>query len=372
MKKKKLFLNGYKNIKYFFFKLFYGKIKKIIIAKKNKKINIEKIYFNNLISYNLYNIPNGRLYSDTTNDTAFILNKSLVKEPSFQFRYKKNLQIINGSTNENFVLKNGTPNLLKKIDGNIFSLLTGGAGKTNYWHWLFDVLPRIGILEKSSYKHKPSYYLLPSTSKKYQTQSLQELKISPANLIDGEKNKHIMCKNLIAVDHPINFKNNPSKSILDIPLWLIIWLRKKYIKTKYTKKNTCKNFFISRESDSNLSSRKIINNEKLKKYLFSLGFKSIILSNLSFKNQVKMFNNANFIIGLHGAGFANMVFCNPSTKIIEITSHEGGNAISNLAKKCKLNYKKIIEKNITTKLQFQNAHILVDINKLKKTIFSFK
>ena len=26
---------------------------------------------------------------------------------------------------------------LKKLNGKIFSLLTGGGGNQNYWHWLF-------------------------------------------------------------------------------------------------------------------------------------------------------------------------------------------------------------------------------------------
>ena len=85
-----------------------------------------------------------------------------------------------------------------------------------------------------------------------------------------------------------------------------------------------------------------------------------------------MFNNANFIIGLHGAGFANMIFSKQDTKIIEIASNTSGYAIRNLAKKCGLNYNKIIASNISTKLKHQNAHILVDAYKLKKLILSLK
>ena len=52
------------------------------------------------------------------------------------------------------MLINGTPNIRKRVFGNIFSLLSGGAAKNNYWHWLFDVLPKFGILEKSKIKTK--------------------------------------------------------------------------------------------------------------------------------------------------------------------------------------------------------------------------
>ena len=370
--KKKILVNTCRRCKYWVFKLFYGNIKTVLSAKKNKKINIKKISFKGNCQYKLYNIPNGRLYTDTVNDTAFIANNSLIKEPSFQFRFKKNLQIVNGLAHKNFVLKNGTPNILKKIEGNVFSLLTGGAGKNNYWHWLFDVLPRIGILDKSNFKIKPDYYLLPSLSKHYQKQTLLELKIPSSRMINGEKYKHIVCNNLIAVDHPIVFNNNPSKSIINIPIWVIKWLRKKYINNSSKKSNSEKKIFINRENDKNLSVRKIINNEEVKNTLKNLGFKSIILSDLNFKKQVELFKNVDFIIGLHGAGFANMVFSKPGTKLIEIASKTSGNIFSGLAKNCKLNYKRIMEKNTLNSLKHQNSHVEVDINKLKRLVLSFK
>jgi len=371
MTNKKIFSSIYKKFKYIFFKLLYGKINKVIIAKNHKKIFIKKVFFNNINNYNLYILPNGRVYSDTTMDTAFMLDKNLVKEPSFQYRYKKNFKIINGKIKDNFVVKNGTPNILKKINGNVLSLLTGGAGKTNYWHWIFDVLPRIGILEKSNVKIKPDYYLLPSLSKKYQKQSFKELKISASSLIDGEENKYLESINLLAVDHPININNNPTKSITNIPTWVIAWLKKKFIKKNYNNSNIPKKIFINRESDSNLSARKIINNKEFKNLLTSLGFKGVTLSDLDFKNQIKLFSNVNFIIGLHGAGFANIVFCKKNTKIIEIGTNTSGYLFKSLAKKCQLNYKKIIEKNTLTSLKFQNSHIIVSIEKLKKIILTF-
>ena len=50
--------------------------------------------------------------------------------------------------NENIVLKIGTPRIQKRIKGSVFSLLSGGAAKTNYFHWLFEILPKLEILNK--------------------------------------------------------------------------------------------------------------------------------------------------------------------------------------------------------------------------------
>ena len=95
------------------------------------------------------------------------------------------------------------------------------------------------------------------------------------------------------------------------------------------------------------------------------------MSNLNFKDQVKLFTNANFVVGLHGAGFANIIFSKPGTKVIEIASLHSGLVISNLANKCRLIYKRIIEKNRLSSLKYQNSQIKVNVNKLKKLILSF-
>ena len=93
------------------------------------------------------------------------------------------------------------------------------------------------------------------------------------------------------------------------------------------------------------------------------------LHELSFVEQIKMFQNAECIVGLHGGGFANIVFCQDNTKIIELKSLSSGAAIKNLAQKNNLNYlpievpsKQIYEFGI----QNQQGSIEIPINKLKE------
>tara|TARA_Y200000002_G_scaffold126452_1_gene104018 strand:- start:239 stop:1327 length:1089 start_codon:yes stop_codon:yes gene_type:complete len=360
----------FKHLRYLIFKLIYGKIDKVIIPQKSKKIILKKITLDNSIKYNFYNILNGRVYSDSVNNTAYISDDFLVKDASYQYKLKKNLQTINGDIFENFVIKNGTPKLLKKINGTVFSILSGGAAKNNYWHWIFDSIPKIAIAEKLNLKKKIDFYLLPSLKKKYQLDTLLMLNIQDNKLLDGEKNKHIACNNLLAVDHPYVLKNNPSNSIMNIPNWIIKWLRKKYNITKSYSNRYQKKIYINRESDSDSNDRKIINNEDVKHLLSNQGFEIVTLSNYDFKDQVKMFNNASQIVGLHGAGFANLVFSKPNTKVIELCGKHSGNVISNLGKTCRLNYKKIID-NSSKINKHQNNPLKVDLKKLKKMIMSF-
>ncbi len=358
----------FKFIKYFIFRLIYGKINKIIKPQNTKKIIIRKVRLSNSNIYKFYTINKGRVYSDTVNNTGYILDDFLIKDASYQYTLKKNLQTINGNINDNFVIKNGTPKLLKKIDGIVFSMLSGGASKNNYWHWIFDVLPKIGILQKLNLKNKPDYYLLPSLKKRYQTETLLDLKIPKKKLLDGEKNKHFKCDKLLTVDHPYVFNNNPSKSIVNIPIWIIKWLKKKYIKSNASKSNYSK-IYINREEDSILGNRRITNNSEVKNLLENFGFTTVSLSNYSFKDQVKIFNNAKLIVGLHGSGFANLVFSKPKTKVVELSSRYSGNVLQYLAKRCQLNYNKIVDSS-SQSFKHQDNPVMVDLKKLKKLILS--
>ena len=98
------------------------------------------------------------------------------------------------------------------------------------------------------------------------------------------------------------------------------------------------------------------------------GFKIIKLGDLHFKDQVLTFNNADIIVGLHGAGFANLTFCKSNTKIIELRNRTAGKAIENLAIKNKLFYKPLNCE--TNKFDHSNqfGHINVPIKKLEEFI----
>ena len=368
MFKKKIFSKFYKLLKNFIFFLFYRKLEKIIKANAIKDIDVKKIFFNDLISYNFYKIPNGRIYSTTVHDTAFIIGKSLIEESSFQYRYDKNDRIFNAKPEDNIVFKNGTPNFLKKVNGSVFSLLCGGAGKNNYWHWIFDVLPKIGILEKLKLDRDPDFFLLPSLSKNYQKETFKSLGILSKKLLDGEKFKHITSDNILTVDHPNVFNNNASQSITNMPVWIIEWLRKKFIKKDNLNTQFSKKIYIDRNKEKNNKHRKIVNSDEVRNLLTSFGFESITLSEHTFQQQVKIFENADSIVGLHGAGFANIVFSKPGTKLLEIQSLTAGNACANLAKKCKLTYQNIIEKNVSPNLKHQNSQLIVNLSNLRKKI----
>lgn len=335
---RKIFQNIFKLILQKFFILFYGSIKDI--EKNIKEIGVTIRYISETklgFKYKVYFIPKSFLYTDRIQDTAIIKEKKILDGPSFQLR--KN---INSDTKNNIALKIGTPRFRKKLNGTVFSLLTGGGGNNNYFHWLFDVLPRIGIYESIEKLENIDYFLLPNLNK-WQIETLDELLIPRKKLLSSLNYRHLSAEKIVVTDHPWQNTKDVIYDLEHIPLWISFWLKKKFIKNE-NKKSFPKKIYIDRsDSESNLASyRGIINEEEVIKFLKKNDFHPIQLSKLSFQEEIQLFNGKKIIVGLQGAGLSNMIWSKEGTKVIEIRSKYTNKLYENLAIQNKINYSSII------------------------------
>jgi len=367
---KKFLKKLFKTTFYGFFLKVHGRIEKSITSNSDKRIEVKILSEDKNLSYKVYKIRDARLYTDRIHDTAVILDNKIIEGPSFQLRYADNRHIYNGKVDENIVFQKGTPRKMRRLNNSVLSLLTGGAGNSNYWHWMFDVLPRLNLCNKVIHLDKIDYFLLPSLIKKFQIESLNLLNIPITKRLSSEKFRHIKAKKLIVTDHPVVTTGNASIDIQNIPKWIIQWLKKSFVnKDNINSKENIKKFFIERKiiKNENIPYRFIENEEEVKKCLLIKGFTPVILENISFKEQISLFQNADCIIGLHGAGFANLSFCKPGIKVIELRSHSSGSVIENLAKKLDLNYFSLVTKSEEVhkfKSPNQQGKIRVPINNL--------
>ena len=297
-----------------------------------------------------------------------IINNKLITGPSFQLRVKKNDNLFarnNADIKENVALKIGTPRILKKVKGKVFSMLSGGAAKTNYFHWLFEVLPRIEILNKIEKIENIDFFLIPSKKMNHQLQTLELLNIPHKKLLDSNMYKHIFCHELITVDHPFRLTNNTVHDTQNIPSWIFDWLRKKFLKYKSSKKFPVKIFMERAEPIS--TARDIKNKDEVYKILKENNYTFIQPENFEFKDQLQMFFSAEKVAGLHGAAFANICFCNPKTEIIEFKTASTGMNSGNIALKSNLDYKGIICEAID-KFGGQQGKLIIPLDELKNKI----
>ena len=364
---RKFLKNTFKKIIYEIFKIFYGKILESIKFDEDNRIQLENVKLDDNLNYKLYFVKESRLYTDRIHDTAIIIDKKIIDGPSFQLR--KNLA--NSKINENIVFEKGTPRVLRKLNGSVMSLLTGGGGNSNYWHWLFDVLPRLKICEKFKKLDSINYFLFPSLEQNFQKETLRLLGFPEKKLLSSKNYRHIKADEIIVSDHPYMLTNNPHSDAQKIPIWIINWLKEKFLnkksklKTAYSKK-----IYIDRtDSKSNIAHLRTLKNEnEVRALLLEKGFDIVKLSELNFNNQVKLFNDAECIVGLHGSGFANLPFCEPQTKVVEFRNFTSGPIIENIAKKINLNYNSIISENKDTRFGIQQGHIHVPIEQLANLI----
>ncbi len=361
---KKIFENMFKSLFQFFFKIIYGKIEVYEnnlseLTVETKNINIE----NSSKIYKVYIIPESRLYTDRIHTVAIIKNKKILSGPSLQLKNN-----INSSITNNIVLKSGTPRLKKNIKGTLLSLLTGGGGNDNYFHWLFDVLPRIGICEKTNILKDVEYFLCPSINK-WQKETLELLNIPIVKLLNSKTFRHIEADNLIVTDHPWQHSIDANKDIQNIPEWIILWLKDKYLKN-ISESNSPKKIYIDRgDSLSNLKNkRKIINEEEVKNFLTKNGFVSVQLSKLEFTKQISLFYNCEKVLGLHGAGLSNLIWSKKNTEIIEIKNITANKLYENLSKQNNLKYKSLSLRSETEAISPDFGFFKIEIDRLDELI----
>ena len=209
----------YKNIiqKIFFF--LYGKISvsKLKINKSDSAILNPQTN----LKYQIYEIENARIFTDNNENLAIIKDNKIIPQMSFQ-QVKGRLK----NAKFNSVIEKGTNSFVKNISGSVFNLAQGGSGN-NFFHFMFDIIPKIFILKSKINLSKVDYYYV-SKPRKWQIKIFNLVGIKYKNLLDSNKYNHIHAKKIIAVDHPWYYQGKIQSSVQNIPKWIINLHRKNF------------------------------------------------------------------------------------------------------------------------------------------------
>ena len=352
---KKKFLFIIKSLIQALFKLTYGSINSKSKFTHDKNIIKTKITIDNKNHY-VYQIKNGRVYTDYVENVAVIKSKNIIENISYQQIKGRLLPVKYNST-----LKKGTPRFKKYFKGLVVSLIQGASGNNNYFHWMFDILPRLYLISKVIRLADVDFFYIPD-AKPYQLYTLSKFKIFKNRIINSKNYRHITADKIYATSHPWYHKGYILKEAKKLQPWILNWVSKNFIIHK--KKFKCANKIFIDRSESIFNHCQFINNDQIIKFLKDKDFSIIQPGKLSVAKQIYLFNNAKVIIGAHGAAFANLVFCKPGTKIIEVMPIKHPNEVSKtISKEKKLNYNLIKTKNLNNK---KNGDIYLPINVLKK------
>ena len=178
------------------------------------------------------------------------------------------------------------------------------TGNIGYYHWIFESLPRLKLLEEVI--EEIDYLIVPYNLKRFHLETLSLLGFPEEKLLKIKDGGHLLCESLFV------------PSVSSVSKWSCDFLRESFIPEDAAEPHRL--IYISRKD---ALYRKIINEKEVEDYLRDIGFEIVQMSELPFLEQVKICAEARIVVGPHGAGLSNTVFC-LNAKILEIFSPSYG------------------------------------------------
>ena len=175
-----------------------------------------------------------------------------------------------------------------------------------YFHWLFDVLPRLGMLAAI-----PEEFDLIYIEKKHQFQkeTLEIMALDDHQIINSAHVALLTANNLIVPCHQI-------MNGREFPSWVIRYLRDRFLPLGAKEPAPqARRIYVSRGPSGH---RRLRNEEEIIGKLGEYGFVEVRAETLSFQEQVGLFREAKVVAAPHGSGLANIVFCSPGTQVVEL------------------------------------------------------
>jgi hypothetical protein len=208
-------------------------------------------------------------------------------------------------TMTNVAVQNRTPNIKLSRGMHAFS---GYPGNHNYAHWLIDLMPII-ISHETSHIFENETFFWPELKYQWQIDSLSLFPEILSRSVFFSEQTIAQVGELIVGPHSLKDPGHfPGPSISEFAN-----ITKKRLNLQGASGN--RKLYISRRDTK---ARQLVNEDEIIILLDSLGFEILNLSELSFARQVDKFAEAKVIVGGHGAGLANIIFCNEHTNFLEL------------------------------------------------------
>jgi len=196
------------------------------------------------------------------------------------------------------------PQREKRVSGPHYSLLMLHSGIHNYYHWLHDCVMRLHlVLERLPAE---TTFVVPPNLRPWETDALAAVGVPAERLLpfDGS-----------AVWVFDDFWFSPPTTIgdRDCPA-ADAWLRACLGSPRSAGRGS-RRVFVSRRD---ARWRRIVNEEELHPVLRDHGFEIVLLEGYSLRENVRLFEEAEVVVGPHGAGLTNLLFCPVGARVLEI------------------------------------------------------
>jgi Glycosyltransferase 61 len=202
----------------------------------------------------------------------------------------------------------------------------------NYFHWMFDALPKIHLLDRAGYKEIRLYL---QVTENLQQETLDLLGVRAERVIDARRHKFVRASELVVPNYVdrvgackvLETKHRNGRrevivgnldSCVGVSDWICGFLRSKFLDVGNGRSRTPSRVYVSRADAT--KTRGIKHETRFFEQIERWGFERVVLSEMTFRDQLNLFKNADVVIAPHGAGLTNLVFCTSGAKCLELFS----------------------------------------------------
>ncbi|QWC20181.1 glycosyltransferase family 61 protein [Halorubrum sp. 2020YC2] len=217
----------------------------------------------------------------------------------------------------------------------------------NYYHWMVETVPKIRYLRAfESPTQQKVTLLVPSNVPPFIEETLRLLSWPQSKVAYATESTYLI-RDLVIPSYP---ERHPSD---------FEWIRRDIVESVLSESEPLEesNVYVSR---SDAIERRVLNEEEVMGVLSDYGFKRYHLENRSLAENVRLFNQADIVVGPHGAGLTDIIFAEDCT-LIELFGDKVKQPYELLAETLEIEYEPMY-------CRADGADIIVDTEKLENRI----
>lgn len=249
-------------------------------------------------------LPGGRVWGDT--GAIVTRENELIDDLSIAW------QTDSKSKGQHPIFANWRYRSMHLLAGTSAALTTDGAKL--YYHWLFQLLPRLDVLERGGFAlDEIDHFIVNRALHAYERDTLERIGVPLARIVETRNHPHIRAERLLAPSIPLHGSQFSPQ--------LVRFVRERVggLAPAESCQPGTRRLYLTR---SGAGYRNVVNEAEVRARVEAQGFEAVALEELSFADQVQIMTEAGIVIGPHGGGMSNLVFCAPGTKVGEIFAEE--------------------------------------------------
>jgi capsular polysaccharide biosynthesis protein len=196
----------------------------------------------------------------------------------------------------------------RQLPGRTLYLVTPEA-TDNYHHWLIDLLPRLGQVQRAGYDLSTfDQVIVNHSARRYQLATLEKLGLAPERVIAAHPALFIQAEQLVV---PSLKPENQTLPPADVA-----FLRRTFLGDRApARPGGGRRLFLSR---ADAGYRRLHNETDLHPLLRAHDFEIVTPAGLDVAGQARLMAEAAVVAGPAGAAFANLVFASAPARVVEI------------------------------------------------------